>query len=143
MRTMSGLKQYVEFGVGNENYAIEISEVHEIIRMQAITEIPNGPAYVKGVINLRGKIVPVVGLRSLFGLAEEEYGKATRIVVLNHAEEIVGVVVDRVNQVAAFEDVQPPPDRIGGLSGAFFTGIGISQSGLVGILKLDEVLLRE
>lgn len=140
---MSGLEQYVEFGIEAENYAIEISEVHEIIRMQDITEIPNGPHYVKGVINLRGKIVPVISLRRLFGLSEESFGKATRIVVLNHKEEFVGIVVDRVNQVVTFKDIQPPPDRIGGLNGALFTGIGISSTGLVGILKLDEVLLRE
>ncbi|WP_311771665.1 chemotaxis protein CheW [Cohnella lubricantis] len=136
------MEQYVEFGIGNENYAIRISEVHEIIRMQDITEIPNGPSYVKGVINLRGRIVPVIGLREMFGLPDKEFGKATRIVVLNHLEEFIGIVVDRVNQVVSFENTQPPPDRIGGLNGNLFTGIGISSTGLVGILKLDEVLLR-
>ncbi|CAM3882309.1 chemotaxis protein CheW [Cohnella lubricantis] len=139
---MSEMEQYVEFGIGNENYAIRISEVHEIIRMQDITEIPNGPSYVKGVINLRGRIVPVIGLREMFGLPDKEFGKATRIVVLNHLEEFIGIVVDRVNQVVSFENTQPPPDRIGGLNGNLFTGIGISSTGLVGILKLDEVLLR-
>lgn len=140
---MSGLEQYVEFGVEHENYAIRISEVHEIIRMQDITEIPGGPVYVKGVINLRGRIVPVISLRRLFALPEAECGKATRIIVLGHMEEYVGIVVDRVNQVTAFRDIQSPPDRIGGLNGALFTGIGISSTGLVGILKMDEVLLRE
>ncbi|MBB6676051.1 chemotaxis protein CheW [Cohnella lubricantis] len=142
MLALSEMEQYVEFGIGNENYAIRISEVHEIIRMQDITEIPNGPSYVKGVINLRGRIVPVIGLREMFGLPDKEFGKATRIVVLNHLEEFIGIVVDRVNQVVSFENTQPPPDRIGGLNGNLFTGIGISSTGLVGILKLDEVLLR-
>ncbi|MBB6691220.1 purine-binding chemotaxis protein CheW [Cohnella xylanilytica] len=143
MSSTTSAGQYVEFGIGAENYAIPISEVHEIIRMQDITEIPSGPPYVKGIFNLRGRIVPVIGLRRLFGLPEEEPDKATRIVVLNHADEYVGIVVDRVNQVVAIGDVQSPPDRIGGLSGALFAGIGITSSGLVGILKLDEVLLRD
>lgn len=135
--------QYVEFGVGEENYAILISDIHEIIRMQEITEIPNSQHYVQGVINLRGRIVPVISLRSLFSLDEEVLTKSTRIVVVNHQEESVGIIVDKVNKVATFSDIQAPPERVGGISGAYFVGIGITPTNLVGILKLDEVLLRE
>jgi len=135
--------QYVEFSVGDENYAILISEIHEIIRMLDITEIPNCPSYVQGVINLRGKIVPVISLRSLFALEGDTLSKSTRIVVVNHSEESVGIIVDRVNKVTTFTDIQTPPERIGGVSGSYFVGIGISSDELVGILKLDEVLLRE
>lgn len=139
----TGLTQYVQFGIGNESYAIKISEVHEIITMQDITEIPNCQFYVKGVINLRGKIIPVISLRSLFALPEQSQTKATRIIVVHHREEAVGIIVDRVYKVARFEDIQPPLDRIGGVNGAFFTGIGVAGKELVGILKIDEVLLRE
>ncbi|WP_373229198.1 chemotaxis protein CheW [Cohnella sp.] len=135
--------QYVEFGVGEENYAILISDIHEIIRMQDITEIPNCQHYVQGVINLRGRIVPVISLRSLFSLDKEVLTKSTRIVVVNHQEESVGIIVDKVNKVATFSDIQAPPERVGGISGAYFVGIGITPASLVGILKLDEVLLRE
>lgn len=135
--------QYVEFNAGNESYAILISDIHEIIRMQDITEIPNAERYVKGVINLRGKIVPVISLRSLFMLAPDTPTKATRIVVVNHREEAVGIIVDKVNKVVTFSDIQEPPERTGGISGAYFSGIGIASSELVGILKLDEVLLRK
>lgn len=135
--------QYVEFGVGEENYAILISDIHEIIRMQDITEIPNCQHYVQGVINLRGRIVPVISLRSLFSLDKEVLTKSTRIVVVNHQEESVGIIVDKVNKVATFSDIQAPPERVGGISGAYFVGIGITPTSLVGILKLDEVLLRE
>ncbi len=135
--------QYVEFGVGEENYAILISDIHEIIRMQDITEIPNCQHYVQGVINLRGRIVPVISLRSLFSLDKEVLTKSTRIVVVNHQEESVGIIVDKVNKVATFSDIQAPPERVGGISGAYFVGIGITPTNLVGILKLDEVLLRE
>ncbi|OBR63235.1 chemotaxis protein CheW [Paenibacillus oryzae] len=139
----TALTQYVQFGIGNESYAIKIAEVHEIITMQDITEIPNCQFYVKGVINLRGKIIPVISLRSLFSLQDQPYSKATRIIVVHHQEEAVGLIVDRVHKVARYEDIQPPLERIGGINGAYFTGIGVSDKELVGILKIDEVLLRK
>jgi purine-binding chemotaxis protein CheW len=143
MQATNQEQQYIEFGIGNENYAIKISDIHEIIKVQSITEIPNCQHYVKGVINLRGKIVPVISLRKLFALPEIETTRQTRIVVVNHLEESVGIIVDRVNKVTMFSDIQPPPERVGGLSGAYFVGIGFSETGLVGVLKLDEVLLHQ
>ncbi|MBP1154950.1 MULTISPECIES: chemotaxis protein CheW [unclassified Paenibacillus] len=139
----TGQEQYVEFGIESEQYAIRIQDIHEIIKMQNITQIPNVMPYVKGVINLRGKIVPVISLRNLFQHDEKEYSKTTRIVVVHHQEDAVGIVVDRVNKVTTFSDIQLPPDCVGGISGSFFTGIGFTDSGLVGILKLDEVLVHE
>jgi purine-binding chemotaxis protein CheW len=136
-------EQYVEFGIENEQYAIRIQDIHEIIKMQDITQIPNVQPYVRGVINLRGKIVPIISLRHLFGFFEEEYSKSSRIVVVHHLEDAVGIIVDRVNKVTMFSDIQPPPDRVGGIDGNLFTGIGLTKDGLVGILELDEVLLRE
>ncbi len=138
-----GSEQYVEFSIGNESYAICISEIHEIIRMLEITEIPNSQAYVRGVINLRGKIVSVISLRSLFDMPADSMSKSTRIVVVNHREDSVGIIVDRVNKVTTFGDIQAPPERVGGINGTYFTGIGLGSNQLVGILKLDEVLLRE
>lgn len=141
--TAQDQNQYVEFVVYKERYAIKIYDIQEIIKMQAITEVPNTQSYVNGVINLRGKVVPVLSLRSLFGLAEDEYTKSTRIVVIKHKEDTVGIIVDRVNKVAIFTDIQPPSERIGGIQGNYFVGIGLVENGLVGILKLDEILLRE
>ncbi|WP_223067272.1 chemotaxis protein CheW [Paenibacillus caui] len=136
-------EQYVEFGIENEQYAIRIQEIHEIIKMQDITQIPNVKPYVKGVINLRGKIVPVLSLRAMFEMADKPYSKTSRIVVVHHREDTVGIIVDRVSKVTTFTDIQPPPDRVGGIDGNFFVGIGLNGSALVGILKLDEVLLHE
>jgi purine-binding chemotaxis protein CheW len=136
-------EQYVEFGIAGERYALQIHDIHEIIKLQDITQIPNVMPYVKGVINLRGKIVSIISLRGLFRLMETEADKATRIIVVRHREETVGIIVDRVNKVATFTDIQPPPDRVAGIDGSFFTGIGIMDSGLVGILKLDEVLIQD
>jgi purine-binding chemotaxis protein CheW len=138
-----GQEQYIEFGIESEQYAIRIQDIHEIIKIQDITQIPNVMSYVKGVINLRGKIVPVISLRNLFHLPEKTYSKTTRIIVVHHQEDTVGIIVDRVNKVTKFNDIQPPPDRVGGIEGNFFVGIGLTDGGLVGILKLDEILLRE
>jgi purine-binding chemotaxis protein CheW len=135
-------QQYIEFGIVHERYAIRIEDIHEIIKMQEITQIPNVMPYVKGVINLRGRIVPVINLRNLFHLPEEEQSKSSRIVVVNHKEDTVGIMVDRVNRVASLSDIQPPPERVAGVSGNYFAGIGIVEDGLIGVLKLDEVLLR-
>lgn len=136
-------EQYVEFGIGAERYAIRIMDIHEIIKMQEITQIPNVEPYVKGVINLRGKIVPIISLRMLFNYEEFAYSKSTRVIVVNHQEDTVGIIVDRVNQVTTFTDIQQPPERVGRIAGDFFTGIGLTENGLVGILKLDEVIVRE
>lgn len=135
--------QYIEMTVGKEYYAVKIEEIQEIIKMQTITEMPHCKHYLKGVINLRGKVVPVISLRNLFGLPDEEYTKATRIVVVHHLQESVGIIVDQVNRVTTYSDIQMPPEQVGRVNGAYFTGIGIQENHLVGLLKLDEVLLQD
>jgi purine-binding chemotaxis protein CheW len=140
---MTEQQQYIEFGIEHERYALRIEDIHEIIKMQDITQIPNVMPYVKGVINLRGKVVPVISLRNLFHLGEKQYSKSIRIVVVLHQENTVGIIVDSVNKVTTFSDFQPPPERVGGLDGSLFSGIGLTDNGLVGILKLDTVLLYE
>jgi purine-binding chemotaxis protein CheW len=139
----AGQVQYVEFGIGKEHYAILIQDIHEIIKIQEITQIPNVLPYVKGVINRRGKIVTVLSLRHLFNIAEQAHTKTTRIIVVRHREDTVGIIVDSVNKVTTFPDIQPPPEHVGGIAGSFLTGVGLSDRGLVSILKLDEVLLHE
>lgn len=133
-------EQYVAVGIGTEQYAIKIHDIEEIIRMQDITKIPNVQAHIKGVINLRGRIIPVVSLRHRFGLNEDEYSKDTRIVVVKFADEMVGIVVDSVSQVTMFSDIQQPPETFGDTKGSFFSGIGKVDDGLVSILNLDKVL---
>lgn len=136
-------EQYVEFGMGEEQYAIRIQDIHEIIRMQEITQIPSVRSYVKGIISLRGKIVPVISLRSVFRQEEKAYSKSTRIILVHHGEDPVGIIVDRVHKVIAFSNIQPPPEWGGGADGRFIAGIGVAGGSLVGILKLDHLLLYE
>jgi purine-binding chemotaxis protein CheW len=138
----TGLEQYIEFGIENERYAIRIQDIHEIIKIQSITEIPNVMPYVKGVIDLRGRVIPIISLRCMFNINEQSYSRTTRIIVVHHQEDTIGIIVDFVNKVARFNDIQPPPERVGGMEGNYFMGIGLTDSGLVGILKLDEILLR-
>jgi purine-binding chemotaxis protein CheW len=132
--------QYIEIGIGKERYALNIYDIHEIIKIQNITELPNSKPYVKGVINLRGKIVPIISLRNRFGIEEAPFTKTTRIIVVNHAAEMVGMVVDKVNQVTTFSDIQPPPASVSNLNGSFFKGIGRTEEGLVSVLELHKIL---
>jgi purine-binding chemotaxis protein CheW len=132
--------QFIEVGVENQRYAISINDINEIIRMQDITKVPGSKSYIQGVINLRGTIVPVIGLRQRFAMPEQPDNKETRIVVVNHDDEMMGIVVDRVHKVAAFTDIQPAPEHTGSSQGSFCSGIGKTDNGLVSILKLDQVL---
>jgi len=132
--------QYVVYELANEKYALKISDVYEIIKMQKITVVHNSKPFLEGVINLRGKIVPVVNLHKRFGLHNYTTTKSTRIVVVKSRDEMVGIVVDRVNQVIRFSDIQPPPEMVAGIDGNYFEGIGITDEGVVSILKIDKVL---
>lgn len=134
------LEKYVSFAIGEELYGIKIIEIKEIIKMQEITVIPNAKAYIKGVINLRGIVIPIVSLRHRLGLPEEKDTKDTRIVVVNYEGEMVGIVVDKVSRVTTFEDIQSPPGDFDHHDSPFFSGIGISGDDLVTILNLNEIL---
>src|SRR3990172_1896858 len=90
--------QLVVFEVSNESFGIDINAVQEIIRVQAITDVPKAPAHVKGIINLRGKVIPVLDLRGKFGLPQTDETKATRIVVVEVAGTTVGMIVDGVSE---------------------------------------------
>lgn len=98
--------KYLTFRLGDEDYGIEIRHVTEIIGIQKITEIPNMPTYVKGIINLRGKVIPVIDVRSRFNLEKRAYDDRTCIVVVNMNENSVGLVVDTVNEVADIPEAQ-------------------------------------
>ncbi len=132
--------QYVVYELATERYALKISDVYEIIKMQKITAVYNSKAYLEGVINLRGKIVPVVNLHKRFGLSDYLATKSTRIVVVQSRDEMVGIVVDKVNQVVKFNDIQPPPDMIAGIDGNYFDGIGLAEEGVVSLLRVERVL---
>jgi purine-binding chemotaxis protein CheW len=132
--------QYVIIELGLEKYAILISEIYEIIKMQKITQVSGVRTYLEGVTNLRGKIVPVISLRRRFQLEDRRWDKRTRIVIVKCKEEFIGIVIDGVSQVRKFAEIQPATEIVTGIDSAYFTGIGLSEEGLISILNINEVL---
>lgn len=132
--------QFVVYELADEQYALKISDVYEIIKLQKITTVHNSKPFLEGVINLRGKIVPVVNLHKRFGLSNYSPSKTTRIIVVQSRDEMIGIVVDKVNQVVKFNDIQPPPELVAGIDGHYFEGIGLAEDGVVSLLKIDRVL---
>ncbi|AGC68771.1 protein CheW [Thermoclostridium stercorarium subsp. stercorarium DSM 8532] len=132
--------QYVVYELAGEKYALKISDVYEIIKMQNITPIHNSKAFLEGIINLRGRIIPVANLHRKFGLPDYTSTKKTRIIVVKSRNEMIGIVVDKVNQVIRFSDIQPPPEMVAGIDGSYFEGVGITDEGVISILNIDKVL---
>ncbi|HSB72660.1 MAG TPA: chemotaxis protein CheW [Candidatus Methylomirabilis sp.] len=135
--------QFLTFALGQEEYGVEILKIQEIKGFSAITPLPNAPAYVKGVLNLRGTIVPIVDLRKKFGLSEEAYTQFTVIVVVQVQGQTLGFIVDAVSDVLTVTgaDIQPTPDLHGHLDTAFLTGLAKAGDKLVVLLDIDKVLM--
>jgi purine-binding chemotaxis protein CheW len=138
-------RQLVVFQLGAELYGVEIARVHEIIRLQAVTRVPRAPAFVEGVINLRGKVIPVVDLRRRFGLPSAEHTRASRIVVVEIGDQVVGTIVDGVSEVLRVNTaiVEPPSPVVAGVDSEYLHGIARLPDRLVILLDLDRILARE
>lgn len=134
--------QYLTFTLGDEHYGVEILRVQEIKGYTAVTRIPNTPGYIKGVLNLRGTIVPIIDLRTKFSMEQVEYSKVTVIIVLEVKGRTMGIIVDAVSDVLNIpsKDVQPPPDFGHAVDVSFLSGIGKSGDKLVALLDIDKVL---
>lgn len=134
--------QLVVFRLGDEEYGVDILQVQEIIRMMDITRVPKAPAFVEGVINLRGQIIPVIDLRIRFGLPEGERTNDSRIVVVNVEEVTVGMIVDAVLGVISMprEAVSPASSVVTGVKASFLEGIGQVDERLLIIIDLARVL---
>lgn len=143
--TGGGERQLVVFQLGAELYGVEIARVHEIIRLVTITRVPRSPSFVEGVINLRGRIIPVVDLRRRFGLAIAAHTRATRIVVVELGDQVIGMVVDGVSEVLSVQDsiVEPPSPVVAGIDSEYLRGIAKLPDRLVILLDLDRILARE
>ncbi len=132
--------QYLTFTLGSESYGLEILRVQEIKGFSAITPIPNTPPHIKGVMNLRGTVVPVVDLRIKFAFEKAEYNQFTVIIVVNVGTKVVGLVVDAVSDVLNIPDadVDPTPE-LGGTDVSFLTGMAKSGDRLVALLDIERV----
>lgn len=139
------LLQLVSFIIENEEFGIDILKVQEIIRPVAVTRVPNSPSFVEGVINLRGRIVPVVDLRKRFGLSHRPHDKNTRIVVVELDEKVVGFVMDAVKEVIRVERavIEPPPDLTTGIDTQYIKGVAKLEDRLLILLELNEVLSED
>ncbi len=141
----SELLQLVSFSVGKEEFAIDILKVQEIIRMAQITSIPNAPSFVEGIINLRGRVIPVVSLRERLGLAKRQSDKDTRIIVVELNGKVTGFLVDGVNEVLRIPSgiIEAPPEITSGVNSKYITSIAKLEDRLIILLDLDKVLLVE
>jgi purine-binding chemotaxis protein CheW len=146
----AGARKYLTFVLGHESYGVGVLKVREIIRLLAITAVPQMPPYVKGVINLRGKVVAVVDLRIKFGLAKAENTERTCIVVVEikskaGAGMLMGMIVDAVEEVATIPpaDIEPTPDFGGSISTEYILGMAKVRGSVKTLLDIDEVLTSE
>jgi len=137
--------QLVSFVVENEEFGVDILKVQEIIRTVEITRVPKSPAFVEGVINLRGKIVPVIDLRKRFGIEKKAYDNETRIIVVELTDKVVGFLVDMVKEVIRVEKsvIEPPPELTMNVNANYITGVAKLQDSLLILLDLDKVLSVE
>ncbi|MFY4728992.1 chemotaxis protein CheW [Nitrospira sp. BLG_2] len=135
--------QFLTFNLGNEFYGVDILRVQEIKGYTAVTKIPNTPAHIKGVLNLRGTIVPIVELRTKFSLPTIEYTTFTVIIVVVVRDKVMGLVVDSVSDVLNIDakEIQPAPKFGAKVDVTFINGIGKSGDKLVALLDIDRLLM--
>jgi purine-binding chemotaxis protein CheW len=133
--------QLVGFHVGGEEFALDILRVQEIIRMQELTRVPSSPDCMDGVMNLRGKIIPVITLRTRFGLDRVPHGEQTRIVVIEVKGSVLGLVVDSVSEVLRIpvDSVEPPP-RLGKVDRECVSGVSKLDDRLLILLDVDRLM---
>jgi purine-binding chemotaxis protein CheW len=136
-----GELQFISFRVGGEEFGLDILRVQEIIRNQALTRVPNLPDYIDGVFNLRGKVIPVIGLRKRLGLNEQPADKQTRIVVVDVQNQTLGFIVDSVSEVLRIHGntVEPIP-RLGKSERDYVLGVGKVESRLLLIIDLEQLV---
>jgi purine-binding chemotaxis protein CheW len=136
----------IVFALAHEEYGVEVDKVRTIERMLPMTRVPKTPAFVKGVINLRGVVVPVIDLRGRFGLPEKEYTENSRIIIVNVKEMEVGMIVDSANDVIDVDSdqIEQPPEIVGGIQAKYLRGVAkVGEGRLLIVLNLEEVLNKQ
>lgn len=137
--------QVVSFRLGSEEYGVDIAQVQEIIRMVEITHVPRAPHFMEGVINLRGQLIPIIDLRTRFGMPRIDSTKNTRIVVTEIGSKRVGIVVDGVSEVLniPLDNVEEAPEMIAGIGTEYIQGVGKVGERLIIMLDLTMVISGE
>ncbi|MDH5719539.1 MAG: chemotaxis protein CheW [Spirochaetia bacterium] len=138
----SDIVQIIIFSVGNEDYGLEIEKIQEVIRMRTIKHLPHTPEFILGVMNLRGNIIPVVGLREKFGMPPVDYTEFTRVIVVKHKNKLVGMVVDEVNRVVnvPIDKIDGNPDMVSDTTRALVRGVANIDDQVIILVELDYLL---
>jgi purine-binding chemotaxis protein CheW len=142
---MTNEKKYLTFALGHEEYGLEILQVREIIGLMEVTALPEVPPYVKGVINLRGKIIPVVDLRLKFGMSSMDYTSETCIIVLHLHDAPIGILVDKVREVLDIgeDSIEPVPSFGTSVHADYIKGIGKVGDKVKILLDIERVLTQD
>jgi purine-binding chemotaxis protein CheW len=142
VESMERVEQLVAFHLADETYGVDIAAINEIIRLQEITQVPHTQEDIEGIINLRGKIVPILNLRRRLGLPETERTPKTRVIVVGVDEHLVGLEVDSVVGVLRLPEscIEKPSELVGGLDADHVRGVGKSEDTLVILLNIKNVL---
>ena len=137
--------KYLTFVLSDEEYGIEILKVREIIGLMDITSVPQTPDYMKGVINLRGKVIPVIDLRSKFSMPEHEHTEETCTIVVEVGNTLIGIIVDSVSEVSEIgsEEIEETPHLGQEINTSFIMGMGKLKEKLIILLDIDKVLSGE
>ena len=135
-------REYLTFTLGSEEYGVDILKVQEIRGYDAVTRIPDAPDFIKGVINLRGTIVPVVDMRLKFRLARADYNQFTVMIILNIAGRVVGMVVDGVSDVLQLtaEQVRPAPEFGSSVNTRYVTGLGTLDARMLILIDIERLM---
>jgi purine-binding chemotaxis protein CheW len=144
-QTSSHTREYLVFTLGAEEYGIDILKVQEIRGYDNITHIANAPDFIKGVINLRGFIVPIVDMRGEFNLDRVAYDHQTVMIILNVANRIIGMVVDGVSDVLTLssDQVMPPPEHGAALAGDYITGLGAIDGRMLILMDIEMLMTSD
>lgn len=143
IQTSQGLAgKYLSFILGNEEYGLKILKVREIIGLMDITSVPQTPEFIKGVINLRGKVIPVIDLRLKFGMEEAAYTEETCIIVVDMGTAMMGILVDTVSEVLNIDEkqIEPPPSFGSTVNTEFILGMGKIKDSVKILLDIEKVL---
>ena len=135
-------REVLVFVLGGEEYGVDILKVQEIRGYDAVTRIANAPAFIKGVINLRGHIVPIVDMRIKFNLGQAEYNQFTVVIILNVASRVVGMVVDGVSDVLTLsaDQVKPAPDFSSTFDTHYITGLGTIDARMLILVDIEKLM---
>ncbi len=135
-------QQIIVMAIGNERYGVNVERVQSIEKVMPITRVPRTLPFIKGVMNLRGVVTPVIDLRERFGFAATELTDEARITVVQVADMTVGMIVDAVTDVAVIQEeaIEPPPAIVGGIQAVYLSGIARLNGGLLILLNLERVL---